>query len=588
IAKTGAAFVPIDPNYPTGRIEHMLTDSGAEVGVTVGSVLTQLPDGIDWVVVDDLDEALGAEPISDVDRLRPLRPEHPAYLIYTSGSTGTPKGVVVTQAGIASFSDEQRQRYRVTSSSRTLHLASPSFDASVLELLLAVGGAATMVVAEPTVYAGAELAALLRREQVTHIFITPSALASVDPTGLDTLRVVVAGGEACPPDLVRRWVQPISGNRTREFYNGYGPTETTIMTNISDPLALDGPVTIGGPIRGITEYVLSGRLSLVPDRAVGELYITGAQVARGYHERPALTAARFVPNPFDPHGDRLYRTGDLVRRTVDGGLEYLGRNDFQVKIRGLRIELGEIDATLAAHESVGFAATIGHRNGSGTESLVSYVVAAQDHTIDTAVLAEYAAGRLPSYMVPVSIMVLDGIPLTPVGKLDRRALPDPVFTDNTVFRAPQTPIECTIAESFADVLGIERVGLDDSFFALGGDSIMSIQLVARARAAGLVFSARDVFDHKTVAGLARVAVDGGGAAIPVPVELPGGGVGSMPLTPIMRWMLEGAASGVGRFSQAMLLGLPAGIDRRVLAGTVQAVLDRHDMLRARLRRVADG
>src|SRR5690606_33222415 len=201
-------------------------------------------------------ESYPVDPVTYTDRVRPLRAEHPAYVIYTSGSTGLPKGVVVTQAGLSSFCDEQRERYRVGPDSRTLHFASPSFDASVLELLLALGGPATMVVVAPTVYGGDELANLLRREGVTHAFITPAALASVDPAGLDELRVVVAGGEACPPELVRRWVLPISGGRTREFFNGYGPTETTIMTNISAPLVPGEPVTIGGPIRAITEHVL--------------------------------------------------------------------------------------------------------------------------------------------------------------------------------------------------------------------------------------------------------------------------------------------------------------------------------------------
>ncbi|WP_216900140.1 non-ribosomal peptide synthetase, partial [Nocardia alni] len=349
IAKTGAGFVSVDPNYPAARVAHMLSDSGAVLGLTVAAAAAGLPGSVAWLTIDG-DEATGrledypADPVTDADRCRPLRAAHTAYVVYTSGSTGLPKGVVVTQAGLSSFCAEQRERYRVTSSARTLAFASPSFDASVLELLLAVGGAASMVVVSPSVYGGQELAGLLRRERVTHAFITPAALASVDPDGLDKLRVVIAGGEACPPELVRRWAVPIGGRRSREFYNGYGPTETTIMTNISTPLAAGDPVTIGAPIRAVTEYVLDDRLSPVPDRAVGELYITGAQLARGYHARAALTAARFVANPFTADGSRLYRTGDLVRRTGDGVIEYLGRNDFQVKIRGFRIELGEIDA----------------------------------------------------------------------------------------------------------------------------------------------------------------------------------------------------------------------------------------------------
>ncbi|MRH93654.1 AMP-binding protein, partial [Nocardia sp. SYP-A9097] len=234
-------------------------------------------------------------------------------------------------------------------------------------------------------------------------------------------------------------------------------------------LAVGDLVTIGGPIRGVSEWVLDQRLEPVPVGVAGELYIAGSLLARGYHHRAGLTAGRFVACPWMP-GERMYRTGDVVRWTADGAVQHLGRSDFQVKIRGLRIELGEIDATLAAHESVGFATTIGHRSDSGGESLVSYVVAAPEHSIDTAILNQHLTDRLPSYMVPSSIMVLDHIPLTPMGKLDRKALPDPVFTDDKVFRAPETLIEHTIARVFTDVLGIDTVGLDDSFFALGGDS----------------------------------------------------------------------------------------------------------------------
>ncbi|WP_280294544.1 AMP-binding protein, partial [Nocardia abscessus] len=414
-----------------------------------------------------------------------------------------PKGVVVTQAGLASFCAEQRDRYRVTSASRTLHFASPSFDASVLELLLALGGAATMVVASPTVFGGEEFASLVRREAVTHAFVTPAALASVDPAGLDELRVVVAGGEACPPELVRRWVLPVSGGRTREFFNGYGPTETTIMTNISAPLVPGEPVTIGAPIRAVTEYVLDERLVPVLSGVVGELYITGAHLARGYHERRGLTASRFVANPFDANGSRLYRTGDLVRRTASGELEYFGRNDFQVKIRGFRIELGEIDAVLAAHETVDFAVTVGHNLDSGATILVSYVHAAPGMAADAAELAAFAEQTLPAHMVPTAVMVLEEIPLTPVGKLDRAALPAPRL-QTKVFRAPVGPLEELVGEVYAEVLGPGApVGADDDFFELGGNSLIATQVAARLGAAiAARVPARLIFESPTVAALA--------------------------------------------------------------------------------------
>ncbi|MEV2218883.1 amino acid adenylation domain-containing protein [Nocardia vinacea] len=615
VAKTGAGFVPVDPNYPAERVAHMVTDSGAVLGLAVAEVAAELPDRVEWLVIDTPDFAprlaeYSGEAITNADRVRAVRAEHPAYVIYTSGSTGKPKGVVVTQAGLASFCDEQRERYRVTNQSRTLHFASPSFDASVLELLLALGGAATMVVVAPNIYGGDELATLLRRERVTHAFITPAALASVDPTGLDDFRVVVAGGEACPPDLVRRWVLPIADGRTREFFNGYGPTETTIMTNISSPMTPGAVVTIGGPIRAITEYVLDDRLNRVPSGVVGELYISGSQVARGYHDRPALTVSRFVANPFDPSGSRLYATGDMVRWTAAGEIEYMGRNDFQVKIRGFRIELGEIDAVLGAHDSVDFVVTIGHKLDTGATILASYVHAAGDAVVDTDELTAFAERSLPAHMVPTTITVLDTIPLTPVGKLDRRALPAPVL-ETKEYRAPETEIEQIIAEVLGEVLGIgegmgiERIGLDDDFFALGGDSITSIQVVSRARARGVIFTPREVFESRTVAALAPLATQGApvetGAQGPL-VELSQADTDRLareypklaevwPLTPLQSGMLfhaQLAESSVDAYMTQFMVELGGDVDVERLRAAAVAVVGRHVNLRVAFAEDAAG
>ncbi|MEV6274031.1 non-ribosomal peptide synthase/polyketide synthase [Nocardia sp. NPDC051832] len=581
VAKTGAGFVPVDPNYPADRVAHMVSDSGAVLGLTVESVAEELPGEVEWVVLDDpaflvrLAE-YSPEPVTYADRVRMVRAEHPAYVIYTSGSTGLPKGVVVTQAGLSSFCDEQRDRYRVGNDSRTLHFASPSFDASVLELLLAVGGAATMVVVAPSVYGGAELAELLRRERVTHAFITPAALASVDPAGLDEFRVVVAGGEACPPELVRRW------GPGREFFNGYGPTETTIMVNISSPMAPGAPVTIGGPIRAITEYVLDDRLTPVPNGVVGELYVTGAQLARGYHQRPSLTASRFVANPFDPQGSRLYRTGDLVRWTADHELEYLGRNDFQVKIRGFRIELGEIDAVLAGHESVDFAVTVGHDLDTGATILVSYVHAAPGAVAEAEVLTEHAQASLPAHMVPTTIMVLDEIPLTPVGKLDRAALPAPELRVKE-FRAPQTSLEEMVAGVFTELLDPPNaIGADDDFFELGGNSLIATQVIARLGAAlDTQVPARLLFEAPTVAALAARLEESKGSgrrlaltAMPRPERIP--------LSPAQQryWFLnqfDPAASAVDNIPLAVRLS--GELDVAALGAAIGDVFIRHESLR---------
>ncbi|WP_280397671.1 amino acid adenylation domain-containing protein, partial [Nocardia carnea] len=457
VTKSGAAFLPIDPTYPKDRIAHMLTDSGAPVGITVSSVRDELPDTVCWLVLDELIlDGYSAEQITDTDRVRSLTPANSAYVIYTSGSTGVPKGVVVTHAGLANFSAEQVERYGLTPDSRALAFASPSFDASMLEFLLAVGSAGALVVVPTGNYGGAELGELIAREGVTVGFLTPSVLASLDPADLAGVRVIIAGGEALSSDLVDKWsnrsekaveqavgtAQHGPGYGERRFHNAYGPTEATIATNISGRLGPGDPVTIGGPVRGMRALVLDDRLHPVPEGAAGELYVGGIQLARGYHARFGLTAGRFVADPYGEPGARLYRTGDVVRWRRDAAgdpvVEYVGRNDFQVKVRGFRIELGEIDAVLTAADSVDFSITYGHERAAGAVALVSYVVPAPGRSIDAAELREHVAQRLPSYMVPSSIMVLDAIPLTPAGKLDHRALPEPVFAGDAEFRAPRS------------------------------------------------------------------------------------------------------------------------------------------------------
>ncbi|MBB5912967.1 amino acid adenylation domain-containing protein/non-ribosomal peptide synthase protein (TIGR01720 family) [Nocardia transvalensis] len=585
VAKTGAGFVPVDPNYPADRVAHMVTDSGAVLGLTVDAVRAGLPGGVEWLAIDG-DGPAGElsgyppDPVTYADRLRPLRAEHPAYVIYTSGSTGTPKGVVVTQVGLSTLCEEKRRHLRVGNDSRTLAFASPSFDASVAEMLVAVGSAATLVVCAPTVYGGEELAALLRRERVTHAIVTPAALASVDPAGLDDLRVVVVAGDACPPELVRRWAIPVADG-IRQFFDAYGPTEATVMSNISPPLTAGAPVTIGGPIRTVTEYLLDERLAPVPDGAVGELYIGGRSLARGYHNRAALTAARFVANPFDAKGSRLYRTGDLARRTVGGELEYLGRNDFQVKIRGFRIELGEIDAVLAAHETVDFAVTVGHRLPNDSTILVSYVHPAPGAAVVTEELTEAAARRLPAHMVPTAIVVLDEIPLTPVGKLDRAALPAPVLPTRE-FRAPAGALEELIAGVFTELLGTsDPIGAEDDFFDLGGNSLIATRVAARLGAdLSTRVPARLLFEAPTVAALARrlEPMKGQGGrpplvAKPRPERIP------LSLAQQRMWFLNRFDPDSPANNIPFAIRLTGRLDVEALQAAIIDVIERHETLR---------
>ncbi|WP_395705350.1 amino acid adenylation domain-containing protein [Rhodococcus ruber] len=586
VVRSGAAFVPVDPAYPPERIRHMVVDSGAMLGLTTDRFRVELPDDVPWLDLDGTIRSarhLPAAAPTDADRVRALAPQHPAYVIYTSGTTGLPKGVVVTHRGVANFCVEQVERYGVTAQARSLHFASPSFDASVLELTMGFGAAATVVIAPPTIVGGPELAELLRSESVTHAFVTPAALGSVDPHGLDDLRVIATGGEACSPELVARWAVELPDGSRRAFFNAYGPTESTVASNISEPLDPGTRVVMGRPVRGMSVHVLDDRLHPVPVGVPGELYLAGVQVARGYHGRAALTAERFVANPFGAPGERMYRTGDIARWTDGTGVvEYVGRADEQVKIRGFRIELGEVEAALARAEGVAQAVAVVRRDDRAGDRLVGYVVAEPGVDVDPAAVTESAARFLTAYMVPAAVVVLDAIPLTPGGKLDRKALPEPVF-ESTTFRAPATELETVLAEVYADVLGLDRVGMDDSFFALGGDSIMSIQLVSRAKARGVVFTPRDVFEQKTVEALATVAVFGTAETEATLEELPGGGIGWMPLTPIARFMVE-RPGGFSRFTQKFVLEVPADITRADVVATLAGVVDRHDVLRARLVR----
>ncbi|MBD8507843.1 non-ribosomal peptide synthase/polyketide synthase [Hoyosella sp. G463] len=586
VVKSGGAFVPVDPSYPTDRIEHMLRDSSAGFGLTVAGERGGLPGITEWITLDDPEvaariDAFSAAPVSDRERRQSVRIANTAYMIYTSGSTGLPKGVVVTHRGMANFAAEQRDRYAVTHDSRVLHFSSPSFDASVLEYLLAFGTGATMVVVPPGTFGGDELADVIREHQATHAFITPAALASVDPAGLDSFQHVVAGGEAVPADLVARWAPG------RRMYNGYGPTETTIMVMISQPMSAgQDVVTIGPPIRGTRAMVLDSRLRPVPVGVAGELYVAGMGEARGYHDRRGLTAERFVADPCGKPGDRMYRTGDLVRWTThgpSGGLEieYLGRTDFQVKVRGFRIELGEIDAALAKHPSVDFAVTLGNTGSSGITRLVAYVKPVAGATLDQQELVDFVGETLPSHMVPSAIIMLDEIPLTVNGKLDRRGLPEPVFTsDEDSYVEPSTAAEQAIAGIFAGVLGLERVGVHDSFFDLGGNSLSATRVVARIKNAfDAQLGVRDLFESPTVASLAA-RMDGAASAPdtalvarPRPERLP------LSLAQQGLWFINQYDPSSGIYNIAFGVDLTGQLDVAAMQQAMRDVLERHEALR---------
>ncbi|MEV6221641.1 non-ribosomal peptide synthase/polyketide synthase [Nocardia fluminea] len=588
IAKSGAAWLPVDPSYPLDRITHMVTDSGARLGLTVSESQPALPGPIDWLVLDELKlmaECAGrsSDPVTEADRVRPLRAQHLAYVIYTSGSTGLPKGVLVTQAGIAGFAAEETARMFGTADARVLQVGSPSFDISVMELLLAVNSAATLVIAAPGRHVGAELAQLLAEQRVTHALMTPSALAVIDPSPLDALRMVMVGGEACPPDLIARWT---AGPVPRAFVNAYGPSETTVATNISAPLTAGSPLTLGAPLRGITQWVLDCRLQPVPVGVAGELYVAGAQVARGYRARSALTATRFVACPWAP-SERMYRTGDLVRWTPEGTLDYLGRNDDQVKLRGFRVELGEIESALLARPSVGQAVVLVRADAHRGDQLIAYVVPAAENggepePVDVEALAAALRGTLAAHMVPSAFVVLEALPLTPNGKLDRKALPEPVFAARS-FRAPAAGTESVVAQVFGEVLGVARIGADDDFFALGGNSLVATQVASRlGTALGRTVSLKSLFEAPTVTALAAL-LGTTDAVAPQPALVAGERPQRIPLSYAQQrmWFLNQFDAESVADNIAAAIRLSGVIDYAAMNAAVAAVFARHEALRTR-------
>ncbi|MFE2031675.1 amino acid adenylation domain-containing protein [Streptomyces scopuliridis] len=557
VMRAGGVYVPLDPEWPADRMEFVTADSGAQL------------------VIDEemLGTLLGASASSAVP-VGPVSLDSGAYVIYTSGSTGRPKGVVVSHRGVAGFTAASVERFGLDASSRVLQLASAGFDASVMELLMALGGGGTLVIPEGgRPLAGQELLDVFTGERITHSLVPPTVLGSMPAGDLPDLRVLVTGGEACGPELVERW----SDGRT--MINAYGPTEVTIAASMSGRLEPGaGAPPIGVPVADARVWVLDAWLRPVPVGVLGELYVAGPGLARGYLGRAGLSAERFVADPFGS-GGRLYRTGDVVRWRVDGQLEYVGRGDDQVKVRGLRIELGEIESVLARHGSVGQVSVMVREDRPGMKRIVAYVVPVGPDTggVEAGVLREHAAAELPGYMVPSAFVVLDALPVNASGKVDRKALPAPEAGPVAGYTPPRTDTERILCDIWADVLGLDRVGVEDNFFALGGDSILSIQVVSRARQAGLELSSRDVFARQTVAALAVVAgTVGAGATVLAEQGTVTGEVGP---TPIREWFFARHPEVPEHFNMATEFTPAPGTDPATLRRALAAVLEQHDALR---------
>jgi len=587
VLKAGAAYLPVDPGYPAGRIAFMLADARPVCVLTTGVVAAGLPvpDGMPVLVADGPGLAGVADAgLGDGGQESRLLPGHPAYVMYTSGSTGVPKGVVVSHAGFVNLS-VSHARFGVQPGDRVAQFASVSFDAFCSEWSLALLSGAVLVVVPAERRLGVELARFLAEEGVTHALLPPAVLGTLEVGSVGAGVVIEVGGEACPPEVAARW------SAGRVLLNVYGPAETTVDATAWRCCPGAAEVLIGKPIVNVRVFVLDGFLAPVPVGVAGELYVAGLGLARGYAGRAGLTAERFVACPFGAGGERMYRTGDLARWTAGGELVFAGRADDQVSIRGFRIEPGEVEAVLAAHPQVARAVVTAREDAQGDKRLVAYLVPTEQgdgrdgngdggSTGELArVVRGFAAGRLPEYMVPSAVVVLEALPVTVQGKVDRKALPVPDYAAGSAGRGPATVAEEILCGVFAEILGLERVGAEDSFFDLGGHSLLAVRLVSRVRTVlGTELPVRAVFEAPTPAGLAAWLAQAGPARMALAARVRPERV---PLSFAQQrlwflWQLEGPSS---TYNDPVAVRLTGDLDASALEAALTDVAGRHEVLR---------
>ncbi|CAM2064438.1 Amino acid adenylation domain-containing protein [Sulfidibacter corallicola] len=589
VMKCGAAYVPIDPDYPADRIQYMLDDAAPALCITTAAIRDALePKGsVPLLVLDQPETRAAVEQVSDRRLDLAIDGEQAAYMIYTSGSTGRPKGAINRHGSIVNRILWMRDYLGTGADDRILQKTPFSFDVSLWEFFLPLICGARLVFARPGGHKDNQyLAELIAAQGVTTMHFVPSMLRHflADPAlpPLENLRNVVCSGEALPPELVTEFRAKLDAR----LFNLYGPTEAAVDVTAFDCADRDlgDSVPIGRPIANTQVYLLDRDGNLLPPGTPGELFIGGANLARGYHDRPALTAERFVPDPFsNTPGARLYRTGDQARSTPDGELIFLGRKDFQVKFRGFRIELGEIEHALNGHDAVKTSVVTVYEVEPGVERLVAYLVPTEGETADrdalVAQLRPYLRQSLPDYMVPTSFVLLEALPLSANGKLDRRALPAPdglAAQVKTEYVAPRNELERELAAVWASVLHRETVGVDDNFFDLGGDSILSILIVAKANERGVQITSTQIFQEQTVARLALVAKRGDAA-----VREQGPVTGEAPLTPIQTWFFEKDFTDRHHWNQSVFLATDQPLRADLLEATAEVLLRHHDALRAR-------
>jgi len=500
--KAGCAFVPLDPIYPVERLAFMIEDSNLTLLLSQSALEQQVAAfNVRTIFVDAEWPQIAQENTANLNL--PLMPENLAYVIYTSGSTGKPKGTMLQHQGWCNLARAQQLALGVGPGKRILQFSSLSFDASVWEIVMALlSGATLCLTRRDMLLTGQGLAEVLKQERITTVTLPPSVLAVVPESALPDLSEIITAGEACTPDLVARWLDG------RKFFNAYGPTETTVCASVFPVLGkLTQNPPIGKPIANFQLYILNPALEPVPIGVPGELHIGGTGIARGYLNRPELTAEKFIPDPFSSvPGRKLYKSGDLARFLPDGNIEFLGRIDHQVKIRGFRIELGEIDAVLAKHPEVVDTLVLVREDRPGDKRIVAYLVPKPGIELSSRELRAYLKKDLPEYMLPAAFIILDEFPLTPNGKIDRRALPAPAQSRTeleSAYVAPANETEIKLAEICKDLLNLQRVGIHDNFFELGGHSLLATQFMSRIREVFEVeLPLRTLFESPTIAELA--------------------------------------------------------------------------------------
>lgn len=595
VLKAGGALLPLSPRNPEERLLFMLEDSSVSCLLTLERTLANFSElfreeiGHQVTHIVRLDrDCLLPEQQNSANISQASGPGNLAYMIYTSGSTGKPKGALLEHRGLSNLVIDHVRRFDLKTGSRLLQFANLGFDASILEISIALCSGATLCLEnEDLLLAGAALAAVLKDKGITHSFLPPTALAGLSSEEFPDLQTLWAAGEACSGELARKW------SKSRRFFNAYGPTEATVCSTIHECTDADGDPPIGRPLENIRTYILDPYGQPLPVGIPGELHVSGACLARGYHNRPDLTEQKFIPNPFgqDAGYERLYRTGDLCRYRADGAIEFMGRIDRQVKLRGFRIELGEIESLLKEDDGVFDAAVIVREDIPGNRQLVAYVVPVEKQNANReeggdlhVVLKSRLAKKLPAYSLPAFYVIMEALPLSHSGKIDRNALPEPdrEFAGCEIV-APRNETEKTLAAIWEKVLGVSNVGVKENFFELGGDSILSLQIISLAHQAGIKITPKQIFTLRSIENIALEAT-------PIEQNLFAGGeeTGDVPLAPIQRWFFEQQQPDSHHWNQSLLLEVRVPLETRLLARALEAVRKRHQALAFRYERNGDN